>query len=62
MKTIEIKVHIQMDIRNVGDPLKQVQDALEQMNVLTQKMEQQPQIFISDLNSSDIIDVSTEGE
>ena len=51
-----------MDIRNVGDPLKQVQDALEQMNVLTQKMEQQPQIFISDLNSSDIIDVSTEGE
>lgn len=59
MKTVTVTVTVQMNV-NTGrrDILPQVQDALEEMNnaISGCEIEAQPQIFISDVSDSDIIE------
>lgn len=55
MKTVTVTVHIQMDV-NGTDILKEVQETLDVMNNIVRQSElnAQPQIFVSDINNSDI--------
>jgi hypothetical protein len=63
-KTITVAVQIQMDISGNNDTLAQVQDVLEAMNeaVSAGGIEAQPQIFISDISDSDIIENEIDDE
>ena len=57
-KTITVAVQIQMDIINEENALEQVKNALEAVNnaIYTSEIDAQPQIFISDISESDIIE------
>lgn len=58
-KTVTVTVQIQMDIRTGESELHQVQNILEEMNnaVSSVRLQEQPQIFISDISGADIFDV-----
>ena len=55
MKTVNVKVEIQLDI-NSTDILRGVIDALDMVNITlnAQGMEEAPQIFVSEVQYSDI--------
>ena len=53
MKTVTVLVSIQMDIQG-EDSLSEVIDVLEAINGLTGSIENQPQIFVSDIDKSNI--------
>jgi hypothetical protein len=57
-KTVTVSVQIQMDIKTKNDILPQVQDVLELMNEVVSdcRIDASPQIFISDISDSDIIE------
>lgn len=63
-KTITVNVQIQMDVNVNENTLTQVQNTLEVMNniISMSELEVQPQIFISDISESDIINVESDGE
>lgn len=63
-KAVTVNVQIQMDIIDGQDEVGQVQDVLEAMNkaATSAAIIAEPQIFISDISNSDIIDASTEEE
>lgn len=57
-KTVTVSVQIQMDVETRKDTLPQVQDVLELMNKVVDNygIDASPQIFISDISDSDIIE------
>ncbi len=61
-KTVTVSVQIQMDVEDNDNVLGQVQDVLEAVNeaISTSGIEAQPQVFISDISHSDIIDSNVE--
>lgn len=63
-KTVNVNVQIQMDIQEGGDEVSQVQDVLELMNDAVAKsgIKASPQIFISDISSSDIMNQESDSE
>ncbi len=63
-KTVNVNVQIQMDIQEGGDEVSQVQDVLELMNDSISKsgIKASPQIFISDISSSDITEQESDEE
>lgn len=62
--TVTVNVQVQMDVNKNNPLLEQVQNVLEVMNniVSMSEIEAQPQIFISDINDSDIITNEDENE
>ena len=63
-KTVTVAVQIQMDIIEGDEALPQVQDTLEFINnaISAYSIDGQPQIFISDISNSDIIENEDEEE
>lgn len=57
MQTVTVNVQIQMDV-NGTDTLKEVQNTLDLMNTIVgqSELDAQPQIFVSDISKSDIIE------
>lgn len=56
MKTVTVTVQIQMDVDANKDVLSQVQNTLELMNNEVSSIDSSPQIFMSDISNSDIIE------
>lgn len=63
MKTVNVMVMVQMEIKG-DDPINEVKDQLEVMDniIRISELESQPQMFISNIDESDILDPLNEDE
>jgi len=61
MKTINVAIMIQLDIDG-DNPVGEVCEALDKINTIlfNEGLDSQPEIFVSGINSSDILEVDIE--
>ena len=64
MKTVNVFISVQMDIKEDQDQVEQVRDVLEAMDEVIRNsgFEASPSIFSSDVDNSSIVDVDNEDE
>lgn len=64
MKTINVFISVQMDIKEGQDQVEQVRDVLEAMDEVIRNsgLEASPSIFSSDVDNSSIVEVDNEDE
>jgi cell division protein FtsX len=64
MKTVNVFISVQMDIKEDQDQVEQVRDVLEAMDGIIRNsgLEASPSIFSSDVDNSSIVDVDNEDE
>ncbi|MEK6829804.1 MAG: hypothetical protein AABY15_06820 [Nanoarchaeota archaeon] len=63
-KPVTVQVQIQMDIDPRKNAVEQIKDTLETMNKIVgmSELDASPQIFVSDISASDVIDAENDEE